>query len=61
MFVDSFRAGPGLELVILYSWLSGMQKHTIFNSEDQTQKLLENFSIKLSFCHSDGVSDLYYG
>ena len=28
-FVDSFRAGPGLLLVILYRWLSGMQERII--------------------------------
>jgi len=32
MFVDSFRAGPGLVLVILYSWLSGMQEHMLLLS-----------------------------
>ena len=26
-FVDRFRAGPGLVLVILYSWLSGKHEH----------------------------------
>jgi hypothetical protein len=35
-FVDSFRAGPGLVLVILYSWLSGMQKHMLLESCLQT-------------------------
>ena len=31
-FVDSFLAGPGLVLVILYSWLSGMQEHMLLHS-----------------------------
>ena len=30
-FVDSFRAGPGLVL-ILYSWLSGMQEHMLLHN-----------------------------
>ena len=31
-FVDSFRAGPRLVLVILYSWLSGMQEHMLLHT-----------------------------
>ena len=31
-FVDSFRAGPGLVFVILYSWLSGMQEHMLLHT-----------------------------
>ena len=30
--VDSFRAGPGLVLVILYSWLTGMQEHMLIHT-----------------------------
>jgi len=31
-YVDSFRAGPGLVLVILCSWLSGMQEHMLLHT-----------------------------
>jgi len=31
-FEDSFRAGPGLILVIMYSWLSGMQEHMLLHT-----------------------------
>ena len=39
-FVDSFRAGPGLVLVILYSWLSGMQEQMLLHTRQSAVLVL---------------------
>ena len=49
-FEDSFRAGPGLVLVILYSWLSGMQEHMRTESHfRKTSCLLHNGKFPVQF------------